>query len=143
MWTVEQHVDLPEGILMTARLKEIEVKTIPYNDKKTGEAKSFDKLNWLFEITEQGDHTMRVVRKETSAEFKTSEYNEPYQIAKALLGRDIPAGTAVSPGDLQGLSGLITIKYEADRGGSDGKKWARVDQVYPLDPASGFSEPPF
>lgn len=143
MWTVEQHVDLPEGILMQARLKDIETKTIPYVDRKTGEQKSFEKLNWLFEITEQGDFTTRVLRKETGAEFKTSEYNEPYQLAKALLGRDIPAGTAISQGDLLGLPGLITVKYEADRGG-DGKKWARVDQVYPLDPASaaGF-EPPF
>lgn len=143
MWTVEQHVDLPEGVLMQARLKDIEVKTIPYTDRKTGEAKTFEKLNWIFEITEQGDFNARLIRKETNAAFKTSEYNEPYQIAKSLLNREIAAGTAVGPGDLIGLPGLITVRYEADRGG-DGKKWARVDQVYPLDPASaaGF-EPPF
>lgn len=138
---IQQHVDIPTGLPLQAVLKTLEHKEIPYVDKKTGEQKTFGKLNWIFEITEQGDFTGKTVRAETGDKFETSEYNVPFQYAKALLGRDLDAGQVLSEGDLIGLPALITVKYEEDRKDSS-KKWLRVDQVYPLDPAS-VEQPPF
>lgn len=142
---VQHQVDLPIETLLMARLKELEHKVIPYTDKKTGEQKTFGKLNWLFEVTEQGDFFGKTVRAETSDYFSDSEYNVPNQYATALLQRRLDPGQVLSEGDLIGLSGLITVKYEADRNDAS-KKWPRVDQVIPLDPASAAAasmDPPF
>jgi hypothetical protein len=139
---VQHQVDLPENTLLRAELKNLEHKKIPYTDKKTGEQKEFGKLNWIFEITEQGDYYLRQVRAETNDYLSDSQHNKFGQFAKALLKRDLAPGQLLSEGDLVGLSGLIDITYEEDRKDSS-KRWARVGNVYELDPASAMDEPPF
>lgn len=140
---VQHQVDLPTDTLLRAQLKELEHKIIPYTDKKTGEQKQFGKLNWVFEITEQGEYFGRSVRAETSDYLSDSPYNAFNNYAKALLQRELVQGQVLNESDLVGLSALITVKYEADRNDSS-KKWARVADVYELDPASAVSaEPPF
>lgn len=141
---VQHQVDLPTETLMVARLRDLEHRKIPYTDKKTGEQKEFGKLNWTFEITEQGDFTGKSVRAETPDYISDSPYNQFGNYARALLQRELVPGQLLSEGDLVGLSALITVKYEADRNDSS-KKWPRVDQVIELDPASAAAaaEPPF
>lgn len=140
---VQHQIDLPTDTLLRAQLKELEAKTIPYTDKKTGEQKDFTKLNWVFEVTEQGEYVGKQVRAETSAFLSDSPYNQFNAFAKALLQRELAPGQILSEGDLIGLSALITVKYEEDRRDS-GKKWPRVADVYELDPASmAAAEPPF
>ena len=139
---VQHQVTLPTGTFLLAQLKELEVRNIPYNDKKTGERKSFDKLNWVFEIKEQGEFNGKEVRAETSAFLSDDPYNQFRNYAEALLQRPLDLGQVLHEGDLVGLSALITVKFEEDRRDSS-KVWPRVDAVIPLDPATASSQPPF
>lgn len=139
---VQHQVDLPEGELLKAQLTALEPKTIPYKDKKTGEDKEFTKLNWVFTVTEQGDFTGKDVRAETNAYLSDSPYNQFGNFARALLRGDLPAGTVLAEEDLIGLSAFIEVGYIEDRQDSS-KKWPRVKECFPLDPASLNDEPPF
>jgi hypothetical protein len=138
---VQRQIDLPVNYPLQARLIELEQATIDYTDKKTGEAKQFTKLNWIFEVTEQGDYNAKKVRAETSAYLSDSPYNQFNNFAKALLGRELAVGQILGEGDLVGLPCLITVKYEEDRK-DPSKKFARVADVFQLDPASA-DQPPF
>lgn len=138
---VQHQVDLPTGKLLKAKLQNLEVRTIPYTDRKTGEQTSFDKLNWLFEITEQGDFFGKTVRAETSAYLSDSPHNVFNNWATQLLGRPLAQGQVLSESDLIGLPAMITVKYEEDRKDST-KKWARVEDVLGMD-GFGSDEPPF
>lgn len=131
------YVEIPLGSLLKATLVEIETNSVPYTDKKTGEHKSFDKLNWKFTLDEP-QYNGAVVRGETSAEMSDHPNNTFRMWVEGLLGRDIPVGAVVSEADLIGLSALITIKEVADRRDAS-KKWRRVDDVIPLD----NGDPPF
>jgi hypothetical protein len=136
-------VIIPTDTLLGARLKELEHKIIPYTDRKTGEEKTFGKLNWVFEIAEQGELSGKTVRAETSDRLDNHPNNRFRAFAEALLQREIELGVALSESDLIGLPCLITTHYEDDRSDKT-KQWQRVNQVYPVDPASaGLFEPPF
>jgi hypothetical protein len=140
---VQHQVELPTNTFLRAKLKELEVKKVGYADKKTGEQKEFTKLNWLFEITQDGEYFGKTVRAETSAYLSDSPYNNFRLWAEALLQRPLDLGQVLNETDLIGLSALITIKFEEDRRDSS-KKFARVEDVIPLDPGSVMdSEPPF
>lgn len=139
---VQHQVDLPEGELLKARLVELESKEIPKKDPKPGEASSFTKLVWKFEVTEQGDYNGKQVRVETSAFLSDSPHNQFGNFARALLRGELPVGTVLSEEDLVGLSCFIEIAYVPDRLDKS-KKWPRVAECYPLDPASINDEPPF
>lgn len=137
---VQHQVDLPTDTLFRSKLKELDAKEIPYTDKKTGEQKSFNKLNWVFEITQDGDFFGKTVRAETSAYLSDSPYNQFRNWAQALLQRELVQGQVLSESDLIGLPALITIKYEEDRRDSS-KKWPRVDEVISI--GDNFDAPPF
>lgn len=140
---VQHQVTFPANTFLRASLKDLEVRTIgPFPDKKTGEMKTFDKLNWIFEITEQGEFLGKEVRAETSAFLSDDPRNQFRNWAESLLQRPLDLGQVLNESDLVGLSGLITVKYVEDRQDSS-KFWARVDDVIPLDPASSYDEPPF
>lgn len=140
---VQHQIDLPAGKLMRAKLQDLSTREVPYTDKKTGEQTSFTKLNWIFEITEQGDFFGKTVRAETSAFLSDSPHNVFNNWAKALLQRDLMQGQVLSESDLIGLPCEITVKYEEDRRDSS-KKWARVADVYKLEENDLFaSQPPF
>lgn len=141
-FTVEHQVEIPTGEFLRARLKSLEVATVPYNDKKTGESKTFQKLNWIFEITEQGDFHGKEVRAETNAYLSDSPYNQFRLWAEALLQRPLDLGVVLNESDLVGLGAVITCKREQDRRDSS-KFWVRVDDVIPLDDSFGSDEPPF
>lgn len=137
---VQKQVDLPEGVLLGATLKSLEAVSVPYTDKKTGEAKSFDKLNWLFEVVEQGDYHGKTVRAETNTYISDSPLNQFGNFVRALLNRDLTPGQVLDESDLIGLPCLIQVKYEVDRSDAT-KKYPRVGEVFPADPS--VMEPPF
>jgi hypothetical protein len=140
---VQHQVEIPTNTLLRAKLNELEVKTVPYTDKKTGESKEFTKLNWVFEITQSGDFFGSKVRAETSAYLSDHPDNLFRNWAEALLRRPLDLGQVLNESDLIGLSALITVKYEEDRRDSS-KKWRRVEDVIALDgPAAAMDEPPF
>lgn len=132
---VKHEADLPVNTLLRAKLKDLSVREIPKKDGTT-----FERLTWVFEITQSGDFFGKQVRADTSAEFSDSEFNQPRNWSKVLLQRDIAAGQFISESDLIGLSCDLTVLYEDDRK-DPSKKWARVEDIYPVD---GFGdEPPF
>lgn len=134
---VQKSTQIPEGQILKARLEDFDVKTIPFNDKKTGEAKEFSKIEWDFLVIDgefQGTH----VRGETSAYLTDHPDNKFRNWAEALLNRSLSLSDVIDETDLVGASALITVKYVADRK-DDEKKWRRVDDVIPLD----ADEPPF
>lgn len=132
---VQHQVDLPTGTLLQAVLKTLEVKEIPKRDGGT-----FQKLNWLFEIVEQGDYFGKQVRAETSAYLSDSPYNTFRNWAEALLQRPLDLGQVLNESDLVGLPALITIRFEEDYKDKT-KKWPRVEDVIPAE--AGFNQPPF
>lgn len=138
---VEHQVDLPTNTLLRAKLKSLEVVSRSFTDRKTGELNEFQKLQWLFEITEQGEYALMTVRAETSAYFSDSPDNVNRAWAEALLGRPLDQGVVINESDLVGLSALITVRYEDDRKDPK-KKWRRIDDVIPLN-VSSTVEPPF
>jgi hypothetical protein len=136
---VQHQVELPTNTFLRAKLKELEVKEIP---KRDGSG-TFNKLNWVFEITQDGEYFGKTVRAETSAYLSDSPYNTFRTWAESLLQRPLDLGQVLNETDLIGLSALITVKYEEDRRDAN-KKWARVEDVIPLDPASAqYGQPPF
>lgn len=139
---VQHQVDLPEGDMLKAQLKALEPREIPLKQPNARGETSFTKLNWTFVVTEQGDFTGKEVRAETNAYLSDSPYNQFGNFARALLRGDLPAGTVLSEEDLIGLSCFIEIAYIDDRQDSS-KKWPRVKECFPLDPASLNDEPPF
>ena len=135
---VQHQVDLPTNTILRAKLTELELRSIPKRDGGT-----FEKLNWVFEITQDGEYFGKTVRAETSAFLSDSPYNLFRNWAEALLQRPLDLGQVLNEGDLIGLAALITIKYEEDRKDSS-KKWPRVEDVMALDPSSVVSnQPPF
>lgn len=140
-FTVEHTVEIPENTLLRSKLLSLDAVTIPYNDKKTGEAKEFTKLNWVFEVTQDGEYLSKEVRAETSAFLSDHPENKFRLWAEALMQRPLDLGNVLNESDLVGLSALITVKYEADRKDPE-KKWRRVEDVIALDGPS-YDEPPF
>lgn len=127
---VEKSTQLPAGVLLKARLESFEVKEIPFTDRKTGEAKSFNKIEWIFKIID-GEFQGKEVRGETSAYLTDHPENRFRNWAEALLNRSLDLGFVLDETDLQGGTALITVKYVEDRKDSD-KKWPRVDDVIAL-----------
>jgi hypothetical protein len=111
----------------------------PSRDQPGGSGDAFTRLNWIFEITQEGDYFGKNVRAETSAFLSDSPFNQFRNWAEALLQPQLDLGQVLDESDLIGLPALITVKYEEDRKDSS-KKWARVDEVISVGDA--FAERP-
>ena len=135
---VQHQVEIPTNTLLRAKLKDLTVREIP---KRDGSG-SFEKLNWVFEITQDGDCFGKDVRAETSAYLSDSPHNQFRLWAEALLQRPLDLGQVLNESDLIGLQALITVKYEADRNDSS-KKWRRVEDVIALEGTPFQGQPPF
>jgi len=144
-FTTEDAPDLtlPEDSIHRAQLQEIKLKEINWTDRKTGEPKSSQLLEWWWEITSStsGDEYVgRKVKGETDAKLTNHPRNKFRMFAEALLGRDIPVGMAVDTDDLTGLTAEIVIGHRQDRK-DPAKVWEFVSDVAPV---SGFDDaPPF
>lgn len=137
-FTVQHQVVLPEGALLRAKLKELEVRSIP---KRDGSG-SFNKLKWKFEITQAGEYLGLNATAETSAYLTDEPDNVFRQWAEALLNRPLDLGVTLYPQDLEGLPCLVEIGKEQDRKDST-KFWRRVVTVIPTGEAAQSEEPPF
>lgn len=134
---VQKSTQLPAGVLLKARLDSLDVRDIPFTDKKTGEAKSFQKIEWIFKVID-GEFQGKEVRGETSAYLTDHPENKFRNWSEALLNRSLDLGFVLDESDLVGATSLITVKYVADRKDEE-KKWPRIDDVIPL----AEDEPPF
>lgn len=112
----------------------------------TGEAKSFTKLEWWWEVvaTTFGDQYIgRKVKGECDAKLTTHPGNKFRNWSETILGRVIPNGFVLDTEDLVGLQAEISIGHREDRKDSS-KVWEFVDEVLPLSGGfDGLDEPPF
>lgn len=117
-YTVEDEPDrtIPEDTILRAALVEVNEKTIEWKDKRTGEDKSADLLEWWWEITddrvEDGLYKGRRIKGECNAKITNHPGNRFRNWSEALLGRELGVGQGVDPqDDLVGLSADITVKH--------------------------------
>jgi hypothetical protein len=139
-YEVQHQVEIPAGTLLRATLKDLESKHFP---PRNPQEQGFTKLNWTWEITEEGEYKGNKIKGECSAFLSDHPDNKFRNWAEALLQRPLDLGQVLDESDLVGLSALITVKYEPDRK-DPSKKWRRVDDVISLN-VSGFDQgaPPF
>jgi hypothetical protein len=137
-FTVEHQVVIPTNTLLRAKLTDLTVREVPKRD-----GGSFQRLNWTWEITQDGEYFGAEVRADTSAFLSDAPDNQFRNWAEALLQRPLDLGVALNENDLVGLQALITVMYEPDR--KDPKKtWRRVEDVMALEGASrAYQDPPF
>jgi hypothetical protein len=140
-YEVQHQAKIPEGTLLKATLVGLESKHFPA--RNPGE-EGFTKLNWEWEITEEGDYKGMKVKGECSAFLSDHPENRFRNWAEALLQRPLDLGQVLDESDLVGLPALITVWYQPDRK-DPSKTWRRVQDVLSLD-AGGFNSsdaPPF
>lgn len=122
---------IPADELLVATLRAVEKKTVNYNDKFTGEPKSFDKLEWTFEITE-GEFAGRRLRGQTDAYISTHPSNRFRPWAEAMLGMELQPGVKFTVGDLIGKRCEISVVHVPSRKDPE-KLWEQIDEVLPVE----------
>lgn len=120
---------IPEDTLLPAELTSVKEETVNYKDKKTGEAKSFDKLTWTFKIT-GGDYADQTIRGECDPRLSNHENNTFRQWIEGMLGRELAVGEDIDTDDLVGLMCEITAKHRE----VNGNIYVNVAEVLPADP---------
>jgi hypothetical protein len=129
--------NLPKDTLIPARLEGLHRRTIEYADKQTGEAKTFDVLDWMFRTSDA--YGSRRVKGGTPASITNATGNRFRAWVEALIGQEIAPGFTFTDDDIVGLPCLITIAHTQDR--KDPRKyWDNVEDVLA---ASESDEPPF
>jgi hypothetical protein len=140
----EKDLTLPEDSIHRARLQEIKLRTFEWEDRKSGEKKEGQVLEWWWEITgtRLGDEYLgRKVKGECNAKITSRDGNHFREWAEALLNREIPIGMQIDTDDLVGLEAEIVIGHRPDRKDPN-KKWEHVAGVLPAT-VNDQSEPPF
>lgn len=139
----EPDLTLPEDSIHRARLEEIKLHEFPWTDKKTGEEKTGQTLQWWWVITSTRlgpEFIGRKVKGECNPKLSNRGDNRFHNWAEAILDRQIPVGMAIDTDDLVGLEAEIVIGHRTDR--KDPKKtWEFVSDVAPVE--GGQIEPPF
>lgn len=142
----QQDLTLPEDSIHTAQLVDLKTRDVPFTDRKTGEAKSFTKLEWWWEIVAtnlEDKYIGRKVKGECDAKLTSHPGNSFRNWAETLLGREIPIGMVIDTDDLIGLRAEVSIGHREDRK-DPAKIWEFVDEVMPLSADFKLSdEPPF
>ncbi len=141
----EKEVRIPEDSIHRARLEEIKLRTFGWTDKRTGDEREAQVLDWWWRITSTtyGDQYVgRRFKSECDAKLSSRSDNRFRMWAEALLGRDIPVGMAVDTDDLVGMEAEIVIGYQPDRRDKN-KTWPYVSDVAPLDGSHHQYDPPF
>ena len=139
----EPDLTLPEDSIHRARLEEIKLRTFEWTDRKTGEQKEGQSLEWWWEITSTGlgpEYVGRKVRGECPAKISNRGNNKFRIWAEALLGRDIPVGMAIDTDDLVGLEAEIVIGHRQDRKDKT-RFYEFVSDVASVE--ASYDEPPF
>lgn len=139
-YEVKEDPRLPEDTIFRATLIEAKELTVPYTDKKTGEDKTFEKVEWKWRIETPLDYEGKHAYGDTSAEVTANPNNRFRQIAEALLQREFGVGMSFDLEDLVGLKADITVVHQQAR--NSDKTFVKVDEVLKVD-AQFADEPPF
>lgn len=140
----EPDLTLPEDSIHRAKLEEVQLRTFEFTDRKTGEKKEGQTLEWWWVITSTtlGDEYVgRRVKAECAPKMTNRDGNKLRQWAEALLHREIPVGMAIDTEDLVGLEAEVVIGHRQDKKDST-RMWEFVSDVAPVD-GRFLSEPPF
>jgi len=142
----ETEYALPEDTLFPGILASVSTRTINYNDKKTGEAKSFDKWEWVFEISE-GEYSGLNGYGETESYMSTRDDNKVRQWAETLRDMPFEIGDGLDTDELVGLPCMFTVLHEEPRPKKDGSgMWysCKVKDLFPEGTTQKQAdEPPF
>lgn len=147
--TVEEDEDrtIPEDTILRAKLIEIEPRTINWSDKRSGEKKSAELLEfwWEVEESENVDPKFHGRRVKGSTNAKATPNSPLIKWSEALLGRSIGVGMRLDTDDLIGLSADIVISH---RNGKDGRVFEQVGEVLnpnadPWGAMQDTNDPPF
>lgn len=109
---------IPEGTIIAAKVSEIEQKTLDFGDR----------LNWKFEITEEGPFKEYKINGSTSMKFTIDPPSKFYEWTVQLLGRSFELGEVVDTDDLIGLPCRIEIEHQPDREDPN-RSWMRAATV--------------
>lgn len=133
---------IPEDTICRARLNGLEKKTISWNDRQTGEAKTTELMEWSWEVI-SGNHQGRKVRGTCDAVISNHPRNKFRLWAEAILDKRIDSGEPFDTDDLVGQIADVSIGHRPDKK-DPSKKFEFVDEVIPISGGlSSQSEPPF
>ena len=151
----ETAYSLPEDVLFFGKLNSVTVRTIEFTrrkdggGKKAGEADSFDKWVWEYEITE-GEFTGQRAWGETEDELNNleeprgnSKLVRPW--AETLLNRALTVGEDFDTDQVVGLPCKFTVSHDEPRQKKDGGFFygCPVEDVFPAGPATSRGDVPF
>lgn len=133
---------LPENTPFPAILESVSTRTIRYKDKETHEDKSFDKWEWVFQITE-GEYAGLKAYGETEDRLTNHPDNKVRQWAETLLDFQFDVGYDLDTDHLIGLPCVVTVSNDPPREKRDGGKFypCPVRDVFPE--GTTGTEPPF
>lgn len=131
----ENPYKLPEGLYLPAQMNLVTEKSIPYQDKQSGERKTFVKWIWEFQIT---GGEFRGLKSEGETEAKITvlpdgSRNKAAMWIEALRGMAVDFGEGIDTDDYNGLPCVITVSHNA-RERTDGQGFfysEPVKDVYP------------
>ncbi len=136
---------LPEDSIHTARLESIELRNFEWTDRKTGELKQGQSLDWWWVITRTnyGDQYIgRRLKSECNARLTNRSDNYFRKWAEALRKKPIEVGESLDTDQLLGLEAEIVIAYRKDRNDPT-KSWAFVSDVGEAAEGGQSFDPPF
>ena len=140
----ESKFALPAEVALPAILNSVTEEEVPYTDKKTGEARTFRKWSWEFQIAD-GDYAGLRAWGETESFLSTHPNNKVRQFAEALLGGvEFEIGQDLDTDDLISLPCEIVVAHETynKKDGTEGYK-CPITQVFPAGTSYSPDEPPF
>jgi hypothetical protein len=134
---VEEDDSIPVDSKVKCRLEKVEEKTIRWNDRKTGEERTADIIEWSFKVQE-GEFQGRWVNGSCDAKLSMAEGNKFREWSEALLQTELSVDMELELEDLEGLSAWVLV---GSRQGSNGKTYINVADVIPLAEASNSDVP--
>ena len=142
-YTVEDEPDLtiPEDTILRARLNEVKPRTMEWKDKVTGEPKSQQMLQFIFEVVSDNQYRGKLVRGEVQAKISNHPGNKFRQWTESLLGRELPVGMAIDVDDIVGLTADITVKHRLSK--DKDRTFEEIDDVIPVTGNFELQPPPF
>jgi len=121
--------NVPENTLLNAKFMGMEPHSFDYVDSDTGQTETAHKLNWNFEVTEQGKFNARKLRGQTPTTFSTHENCKAMNWMISISGRSFAPDEDVESEDYIGFAcRVITSQSKPD---SQGRIWDNVVDVLP------------
>jgi hypothetical protein len=130
---------VPEDTIFRATVQELKPRTARFTDRRTGEPREIEFVQWYFEIAD-GDYEGRVVRGE--AEYVQARNSKLMQWAAAELRAEFVPGGNVDWSQIPGQVVEITVRHRPDKNDPD-KKWVEVDEVMAPEGSFDFDKVPF